>query len=351
MRILLLAPLIFLGIGCGTLHTQVYLFDEQGFREYKYVKTNLHVLAAMKDPKAQQLYKEMRAFVAYTESNNALTTFSEGVWHQGNLVTPSAAAEEVRSFIGPANAPTKPEAASASKKAVSSSAASSVTSTQSPPTKALLNSSLALKSPERLYAPARFWRQQTNTATAFGAYGDVDIAIRMDANADYSIKGFRIDSAKLIANTVALTREVVATVAASYGVPSPLSSNVNGKSSAFSVTDDLQAVADRVADQRLQISKRQMAENYLLQFISSEESQLEDPKQLSAAIANIQKEFDRIKADLNSDPNQQTASEQPSVPTPTSKPAESSKSSATPADAPSQTPKPEKTSPSGNATH
>jgi hypothetical protein len=140
-----------------------------------------------------------------------------------------------------------------------------------------------------VYAPKYFWRRQVNHAQGSGGFGNIDIAFRMTPDPDYSIKGFRVDSAKLIASTVALTRQMVSTVAAAYGLPTSFLTGAN-TSSAYDPSTELSALDAKAAGSRTDQASRQAAARALLAQIAAQDGKLGDADR-KAAVTAIKKAF------------------------------------------------------------
>jgi hypothetical protein len=70
-----------------------------------------------------------------------------------------------------------------------------------------------------VHAPESYWRGIFNRAYGEGNFGNTDIAIKMQSMGDFSIKGVRVDSAKVTQATFAGVGQAIKLAAAAYGVP------------------------------------------------------------------------------------------------------------------------------------
>lgn len=78
-----------------------------------------------------------------------------------------------------------------------------------------------------VYAPESYWQRPEsphgiNNTYAAGTFGNTDIAIKMEAVGDFTIKGVRLDASKITQATFAVARQAINTAAALYGIPLPL---------------------------------------------------------------------------------------------------------------------------------
>jgi hypothetical protein len=70
-------------------------------------------------------------------------------------------------------------------------------------------------------APECYWKGQFNKTYGCGTLGDIDIAIKMEDVANFTVKGVRNDAAAITRATFAVGQQAVQTVAALYGIPIP----------------------------------------------------------------------------------------------------------------------------------
>jgi hypothetical protein len=70
-------------------------------------------------------------------------------------------------------------------------------------------------------APDAYWKGEFNKTYGDGTLGNVDIAIKMEDVANFTIKGVRNDAAAITRATFAVGQQAVQTVAALYGIPLP----------------------------------------------------------------------------------------------------------------------------------
>lgn len=72
-----------------------------------------------------------------------------------------------------------------------------------------------------VYAPDEFWTGRFNETLCAGAFGNTDCAVKMEGLGSFTIKGVRLDAAKITQATFSVARQAVQTIAAVYGVPLP----------------------------------------------------------------------------------------------------------------------------------
>ncbi len=72
-----------------------------------------------------------------------------------------------------------------------------------------------------VYAPDRYWLGRFNETVCVGTFGNTDCAVKMEGLGSFTIKGVRLDAAKITQATFTVARQAVQTVAAVYGVRLP----------------------------------------------------------------------------------------------------------------------------------
>ena len=132
-----------------------------------------------------------------------------------------------------------------------------------------------------VYAPESYWRRPEapegfNETYASGAFGNTDIAIKMESVGNFTIKGVRLDASKITQASFAVGRQAVKTVAAVYGMP--LSSDTKGavstSAAAFAETpigfaspDQRRSAADELLVRR-RLARLTVLETILIQRVA-----------------------------------------------------------------------------------
>lgn len=70
-------------------------------------------------------------------------------------------------------------------------------------------------------APDAYWEGEFNKTYGCGSFGNIDIAIKMEDVANFTVKGVRNDAAAITRAMFAVGQQAVQTVAALYGIPLP----------------------------------------------------------------------------------------------------------------------------------
>lgn len=97
-----------------------------------------------------------------------------------------------------------------------------------------------------VYAPEQYWSRQFNQTFCSGWFGNTDCAVKMEGLGSFTIKGVRLDAAKITQATFSVAREAIQTVAAVYGVPVPKSGAAAGTPpAAGGVSVDLESPVKR----------------------------------------------------------------------------------------------------------
>lgn len=302
-QITIIALLAMLGLagGCAQLNTRVYVFDMEGYKAYGKMKESYAALQEIKST-LDETPEEQRDKAKYEATKKALArtgaylygietdawwTDMAGLFARRTVVAEAAAARENVKAISEGDS-----------KLTSLKATADVRKSGSEPETKLATLEAAS---QYVYAPRRFWKRQINEASAYGGYGNVDIAIRMQEGPDFSLKSMRVDSSELVANTVALTKQVVSVVAAIYGVPTSLS-NGGSSASAFSTASDLGDMAEATAAWDADRIARETAQEELLLTMKKFASDLNanaDPEKFGVAIKSVQQAFASQKDTLS----------------------------------------------------
>jgi hypothetical protein len=72
-----------------------------------------------------------------------------------------------------------------------------------------------------VYAPSENWNGKFNQTVCSGWFGNTDCAVKMDGLGDFTIKGVRLDAAKITQATFSVATQTIQMAAAIYGFPVP----------------------------------------------------------------------------------------------------------------------------------
>lgn len=148
----------------------------------------------------------------------------------------------------------------------------------------------------------RCWKPEYNDAHALGLVGNTDIAIKMEAAADYSIKGVRLDGAAITRATFGAVRQGIAIAAAAYGVPLPTEQRSTGSNLALSIPElDLAADAQNELVERARLSK--MAMWGILEAVSQRRKDFDNTSTRKSAFESLQSIYLVYRPQLVADTN------------------------------------------------
>jgi hypothetical protein len=145
-------------------------------------------------------------------------------------------------------------------------------------------------------ADKKCWEGVYNETWGSGSWGNTDIAIKMESAVEYTLKGLRLDSAKVTQAVFKTLGQAIQLTAAAYGVP------VSGKSATpqegVAIDDDVvQADQKKLdADSSRRVSRRSALA--LMEVIVSQDEALKDAGKWKEAVTHIKKSFETYKPTL-----------------------------------------------------
>jgi hypothetical protein len=111
-----------------------------------------------------------------------------------------------------------------------------------------------------VYAPDRAWRGKYNVTYGAGYLGNTDIAVRMESADRFTLKGVRLDTAKVAAATFGVLKDSLRAAAAAYGIPLPGMDTKPAESTGSSV--DAQSAVITAERERLKAQSQRRISRY-----------------------------------------------------------------------------------------
>lgn len=150
-------------------------------------------------------------------------------------------------------------------------------------------------------APENYWQGVFNKTEASGQIGNTDIAIKMETIGTFTIKGVRLDAAKVTQASFQVLKKSVQLVAAAYGVPVPGSTPPPAGATSTETATDIVANIDQLRQEA--VYKRQIsrfAALTLLDLIIAEQSDLLSNNNIlrKEAVGRVKKSFAAYKSQL-----------------------------------------------------
>jgi hypothetical protein len=171
-------------------------------------------------------------------------------------------------------------------------------------------------------APEEAWQYDINRSGAFGGMGNTDIAVRVQSNGEFTLKGVRVDADKITKATFTVVKQAVQIVAASYGIPIPTAgasqstqassdSNVTGPPVTVdsSIVSQIANANSQAAVANIKARQVRLAAFQLFDSITAHGDQIksDDQTKRAKAIADIKNTLDTVKSQLNPPTQDQTA--------------------------------------------
>jgi hypothetical protein len=153
-----------------------------------------------------------------------------------------------------------------------------------------------------VYAPKQYWSRQFNQTFCSGWFGNTDCAVKMEGLGSFTIKGVRLDAAKITQATFSVAREAIQTVAAVYGVPVPKTGAAAGTPPATgAVSADLDSPAKRQRDATTSLLMLRIARLAIFETIVAQRQSVlsQDESVRKQAIATINAMFEANRKQLD----------------------------------------------------
>jgi len=144
------------------------------------------------------------------------------------------------------------------------------------------------------------WEPEYNSAHALGLVGNTDVAIKMEAAGDYSIKGVRLDSAAVTKATFGAVRQGIAIAAAAYGVPLPTAQQSDGSTLAQAVPE-LDSITNAQQEMEIQARLSKMAMWGLLNAVVQRREDFENSAKRKETFRSLQSIFSVYRPQLAGD--------------------------------------------------
>lgn len=152
-----------------------------------------------------------------------------------------------------------------------------------------------------VYSSEASWRGCFNETYGSGRVGNTDIAVKMDDEGIFTMKGVRVDASKFTKATFQSMSQGLRMLAAVYGVPLPAGGGASD--AAQPDASGLQAIS-RAEDERLNaeaaLRMSRVVRLALLDSVLMQEAALADPAKLPLAVDSIKGTFAAYKGQLES---------------------------------------------------
>jgi hypothetical protein len=151
-------------------------------------------------------------------------------------------------------------------------------------------------------ASENYWKGVFNKTKASGQIGNTDIAIKMETIGTFTIKGVRLDAAKVTEASFQVLKQSVKLVAAAYGIPTPGGTPPPVGDPAAETPNEIVMNIDKLRQfAELKRHKSRYAAYSLLDLIIAEHKALvsDDASIREGAVSRVKKSFEAYKAQLS----------------------------------------------------
>ena len=156
-----------------------------------------------------------------------------------------------------------------------------------------------------LYAPDERWQKTINRTLCDGYFGNTDCAVKMEGIGSFTIKGVRLDAAKITQATFSAASQTIQVVAAAAGVPRSTGGDGQGKGAAgaapSSPQPDVAAARSRRQQAEATLLRLRLTRLAILDAIAGEQRAIAGtPADRDAAVRRLQQLFDAYEDVLTS---------------------------------------------------